>query len=70
MSLFERIGLLIWKMRNHDQMIQELEAELDDAQDEILRLKYKIKKLEEKLNEKDHRAVAHSLHHDGRDRVG
>lgn len=47
MPICERISLFIWKMRNHDQMIQELEAELDAAEDEIIRLKNEIAKLKE-----------------------
>lgn len=43
----ERISLFIWKMRNHDQIIQELEADLEAAEDEIHRLKIEIEKLKE-----------------------
>ena len=44
-SIFERIGLFIWKMRHHDEIIQQLETELDEAQEEINRLKYELEKL-------------------------
>ena len=44
-SIFEKIGLLIWKMKNHDKIIQDLEADLEEAQDEIRRLQYELEKL-------------------------
>ena len=44
-SIFERIGLFIWKMRHHDEIIQQLETELDEAEDEIQRLKNEVERL-------------------------
>ena len=45
MPLFERISLLIWKIRHHDEIVQGLEADLEKAQDEIEHLKREIEKL-------------------------
>lgn len=45
MSIFEKISLFIWKMRHHDEIIQELEADLEAAEDEIHRLQIELEKL-------------------------
>lgn len=44
-DIFERISLFIWKMKHHDEIVRQLEAELDEAQDEIDRLKHELEKL-------------------------
>lgn len=37
--LTERLSLLVWKMRHHDELIAGLEADLDDARARIYALK-------------------------------
>lgn len=44
-TLIERISLLIWKIKHHDEIVHGLEADLEKAQDEIERLKREIEKL-------------------------
>ena len=63
MRFTERVGLLIWVFRHHEEMIQELEAELEQAYDEIDALKLEIKRLKEaRRREEGNSPVAHSLH--------
>lgn len=65
MRFTERVGLLIWKLRHHEEMLQELEAELEQAYDEIDALKREIKRLKEaRRREESNSPVAHSLHDD------
>lgn len=44
-TLIERISLLVWKIKHHDEIVHGLEADLEKAQNEIYRLQCELKKL-------------------------
>lgn len=48
-SIWERIGDFIWKMRHHDEILQTLEAQLEEARLENARLQEKIAILQQKV---------------------
>ena len=48
-SIWEHIGDFIWKMRHHDEVLQDLEAQLEEARLENERLQQKITILQQKI---------------------
>lgn len=51
MGFFERLRLLIWKIRHHDELMIELSEELEEKADEIDRLRAENARLKRKIAE-------------------